>query len=178
MSGRVKMLAWLAVVVATPAVVVGSSRAVGERAGISAGTASGADIEFSQGVSWTGKLLVARAAQLGSEVPVPRGSNFNGIRWDQLVAGTDGDIRFLLQFNAACQWLRHSVAEPNDPDAVAVWADLPRWPAMRVSGQGEAFAAAHEEVLSGDTEGDLLGQCVEAHDRQVRAAWERGVEPP
>lgn len=178
MSARVRNLAVILAVVSTAAGVLTASSTGNEAPASLGGAAGSPDIEFSQGVSWVGERLSSRAALLGSEVPVPRGSNFNGIRWNELGAGTDGDIRFLLQYNAACQWLRHAVSVPADPFTAEIWAEIPQWPAMRLSGHGDAFVAAYDEVRAGHIEGSLLAQCVEAHEREVTYARRAGVAPP
>src|ERR1700740_2449500 len=45
----------------------------------------------------------AAASSAGKSVPLPRGGNFNGVRWEEAGAGlTDVDVAAVQQYNAAC----------------------------------------------------------------------------
>ncbi len=135
------------------------------------------DISFREpAVSWSGEQLVKRAALFTSSVPLPTGGNFNGIRWTDLEAATDTDIRFLLQYNAACQWLRAAADRRDAANQDAIWSQLPTWPAMRLDGYGEQFQSARAPALQG-RDSALSRRCVESHERETSYARGLGLTP-
>jgi len=166
--------------IAATAVIVaaGASVAWGIQNGADpADVAAQPDIAFREpAVSWSGDELVRRAALFTSSVPLPSGGNFNGIRWTDLKAATDTDIRFLLQYNAACQWLRATADRRDTADQEAVWSQLPSWPAMRLDGYGEQFQSARASALQG-SDSPTVRRCVESHERETSYARGLGLTP-
>lgn len=131
-------------------------------------------------IAWQGSELSERAATLGQRVPLPTGGNFNGVRWNDLQTATDDDINFILQFNAACQWLR-AAADQRDPEATgAIWKLIPVWPAMRRGGNGDVFLAALARLSSAGTNevSVALTMCRESHERESLYATDHGRTPP
>ncbi len=131
-------------------------------------------------IAWQGSELSQRAVTLGQRVPLPTGGNFNGIRWNDLQTATDDDINFILQFNAACQWLR-AAADQRDVEATAaIWKLIPAWPAMRRGGNGDVFLAALARLSVGGTNeaSVALTVCRESHERESMYATGHGRTPP
>lgn len=136
------------------------------------------DIDFrTPAVSWSGPQIAERASLLASTVPLPAGGNLNGVRWAQLETATDQDIRFIIQYNAACQWLR-ATADKRDPSLQQeVWNEIPQWPAMRLGHNSDQFEAARTAAEAGQPT-PLLQQCRESHEREVAFANQQGLAPP
>lgn len=139
-------------------------------------------IEF--GVSdpaWTGSALIGRAEEMARGVPLPAGGNFSGIRWKEAGFATDADIAFVLQHNAACQWLR-AVADGRDPEAAGqAWREIPEWPAMRLGGNAGLFLAALDQVKSGESGAaphPLLEACRASNRRERAYALAERSTPP
>jgi hypothetical protein len=124
----------------------------------------------------------ARAAALQASTTLPDGANFNGIRWEE--AGgtfTDGDVAFVTQYNAACQWWRALADGRQTAVAAQVVQELPDWPALRDTEPGAALAQAAGEVRGGAPPGPMAGglivQCRASHEREVQWAVGLGLPP-
>lgn len=170
-------LVGLVLSVAVPTLSVGADASTELREAPS--LTSAAPIEFSSAVApLDGAALVARAGAIAEHVPVPVGGNFNGVRWPDLGTATDADIAFILQYNAACQWLRAAADGRDSSRASAVWNEIPDWPAMRIGGNAAAFVAALAALQRGDAgEPDLvlLRACRESHERESSYARTKGL---
>lgn len=131
-------------------------------------------------VAWEGSELSQRAATLAQRVPLPTGGNFNGIRWNDLHTATDDDINFILQFNAACQWLRAAADQRDTKDASAIWKLIPTWPAMQRGGNGDMFLAALGQLWAAGTSEEpvALTACRESHERETLYATDHDRTPP
>ncbi len=115
-------------------------------------------------------------------VPLPQGGNFNGIRWEDLSGGAStSDVAFILQYNAACQWLRALSEHRVDPGDRRVIADIPSWPAFRESESAAVFAEALAEVSTSspaEKATELVAQCTESHARETAYARSLGLMAP
>lgn len=142
--------------------------------------AAAAPIEFGETATrWNGPALVARAELLGQAVPLPAGGNFNGIRWKDMQDAGDQDIQFLLQVNAACQWLRAAADQRDAAASSQILREIPQWPALRDGELGDAFRSAFAQAASpGTADSAQLQQCREAQQRQVAYATVHGAPPP
>lgn len=136
-------------------------------------------ITFTDDGAAVGNDVAARAATLAGQVPLPTGGNFNGVRWGDLHSATDDDIAFILQFNAACQWLRAIADNRDAAAAIEMWKDIPAWPAMRRSGNGAVFAAAIDQLSSTDEPHAslVLESCRESHVRETSYAAAHDLTP-
>jgi hypothetical protein len=119
----------------------------------------------------------ARPAAEGyaAEMPLPEGGNFHGIQWEQ--AGGVMAVRELqtvLAYNAACQWLRASRDGRESSIAAQVFAQVPRWPALRDTHAGRALAEAAAAETS-EIASALLASCRASHLREVQYARSRGL---
>jgi hypothetical protein len=124
----------------------------------------------------------ALAAALQASTTLPGGANFNGIRWEE--AGgtfTDGDVAFVTQYNAACQWWRALADGRQAAVAAEVVQALPGWSALRDTEPGHALAQAAGEVAGGGAPGTmataLVAQCRASHEREVQWAQRLGLPP-
>lgn len=167
----------LAVVLGASALCASAAWGATTQASSPAQTSGEPDIDFrAPAIGWSDGELVERASLFSGSVPLPTGGNFNGIRWDELKTGTDTDIRFVLQYNAACQWLRAAAGRRDSDRQDAIWDELPRWPAMRLGGIGAQFMSSRSEALQGRGSA-LLDRCVESHLREVEFATAAGRHP-
>jgi hypothetical protein len=118
------------------------------------------------------------ADELAAAIPLPAGGTFTGVRWEQ--AGgvfSRADIIGVLQYNAACQWLR-AWRDGRDRDLPArVLADVPAWPAWRFGDGAPVFAALAADVRAGGgrTASALLAGCDASHEREITYAAARGL---
>lgn len=121
----------------------------------------------------------AAASRRGSAVPLPEGGNFNGVRWE-LAGGRipGGDIETVLEYNAACQWVR-ALKDGRERDAADhVLHAVPSWPALRAGGAAPAFRQAAGEVLAGRATTDpVVADCVATHEREVSYSASLGLTP-
>jgi hypothetical protein len=130
------------------------------------------------------------ASARGAAIPLPRGGNFNGIRWE--LAGGDiaeGTMDGVLAYNAACQWLREwrqakpvaSEATPSREGALAlqVLQSVPSWPALRGTESGDLLArvAAQASRGGGTDATDVLVDCDASHVRELDYAARLGLTP-
>jgi hypothetical protein len=122
----------------------------------------------------------AQARVRGAAIPLPPGGNFNGIRWEQasgvLPAAT---IDAVLQYNAACQWLRSASVAARRPLALRVLRSVPRWPAFRGTPAGAAIARVTAQTAAGGGSDAraALASCEASHAREVAYAASRGLTP-
>ena len=122
----------------------------------------------------------AAANRASAHVPLPDGGNFNGIRFEE-AEGTlsDADIQFVLEHNAACQWLRAARDGRRTDVAGDILRDVPSWPSFRDSEFGALTAKAADELArgGGPTAAAMLGECDATHAREVSYARDRGRQP-
>ena len=124
----------------------------------------------------------ARVAATGraAGVPLPLGGTFDGVRWE---LGGDGvaqsDIDGVLQYNAACQWLRAWRDGREGALALQVLQAVPGWPAMRGTESGEVLGrvAAEAAAGGGETATAVLADCDASHAREVQYAAQLGLSP-
>jgi hypothetical protein len=111
-------------------------------------------------------------------VPLPRGGNFNGVRWEEAGAGlSDADLQAVQQYNAACQWLRALSDGRETVVARAILADVPSWPSLRGTDKAQLWAAAMADFPSGPAATALLADCQASHAREVEYAKGLGLAP-
>src|SRR3954471_260021 len=94
----------------------------------------------------------ARARALGraSAIPLPAGGNFNGIDW--WVDGgswASSAIEGMLEYNAACQWLRAWRDGREAQLALNVLSAASGWPAMRGTESGELLTRVAAQARAG-----------------------------
>jgi hypothetical protein len=122
----------------------------------------------------------AEAALRGLGVPLPAGGTFNGVRWELAVGdiGTS-ELDGVLEYNAACQWLRAWRDGREAAVAVSVLATAPEWPAMRGTESGAVLAklAAETAAGGGETATAVLRDCDAGHAREVEYARSLGLPP-
>ena len=118
------------------------------------------------------------AATGAKSMPLPRGGNFNGVRWEEAGAGlTDADVQAVQQYNAACQWLR-ALSDGREPVvARAILADVPSWPSLRGTDSAQLWAGAMADFPKGDLATALLADCRASHAREVEYARGLGLSP-
>jgi hypothetical protein len=116
----------------------------------------------------------------GAAIPLPPGGNFNGIRWE-LVSGAlpAATIDGVLEYNAACQWLRSWRAPARRSLAVRVLGAVPAWPAFRGTAIGAELkrVAADAAAGGGPDARAALATCDASHAREVAYATSRGLTP-
>ncbi len=122
----------------------------------------------------------AAAADRARTVPLPAGGTFSGIQWE--VGGgvwEPGAVEGVLEYNAACQWLRAWRDGREGALALKVLASAPDWPAMRGTESGELIAKVADEAGAGggDTATAMLADCDSAHARETRYARGLGLTP-
>ena len=131
-------------------------------------------------VHGAGAVGHAAANRASAHVPLPDGGNFNGIRFEE-AEGTlsDADIQFVLEHNAACQWLRAARDGRRTDVAGDILRDVPSWPSFRDSEFGALTAKAADELArgGGPTAAAMLGECDATHAREVSYARDRGRQP-
>lgn len=177
---RALVAAAMAAVVVTGTVISAAGGATANQTERAQALADDRPIDFSSpSGSWSGSGLDARATEIARRIPLPRGGNFSGVRWRDLGDASDEDVIFILQFNAACQWLRAASEGRTDEGDNALLDALVGWPAIRDGGYGDDFARARTgttpRVGPDDT---LLGACLASHEREVAYARSRGLDPP
>lgn len=103
------------------------------------------------------------AARRQRSIPLPRGGNFNGIRWPGGSGGVPAEqFEAVLEFNAMCQWLRAQGEGRQSHVATRVLDEARRWPSLR--GMGAV------------TPSTVVG-CYASHGREAVEAARRGLEP-
>jgi hypothetical protein len=119
------------------------------------------------------------AAILARRIPLPQGGNFNGVRWEASEGALSaGQIDAILQYNAACQWLRALRDQREPPVARGVLATVGWWPAFRPrSAESAQLRATFAQALTGGGADftSMLADCDGAHRREVSYALQRGL---
>jgi hypothetical protein len=121
------------------------------------------------------------SASVAEDIPLPDGGNFNGIRWTAVEGSLfAADIHFVLEFNAACQWLRAFHDGREKAAAREILAAVPAWPTFRANERGELAREAFDELSKGASGGVVaafLADCDATHQREVQWAAQQGLEP-
>jgi hypothetical protein len=126
----------------------------------------------------SGAQARSAAAIAADSVPLPRGGNFNGVRWEEAGAGlTDVDVQAVQQYNAACQWLRALGDGRDSIVARAILADVPSWPSLRGSDRAQLWADAMAGFPDGEPATAMLADCRASHAREVEYARRLGLPP-
>jgi hypothetical protein len=117
----------------------------------------------------------ARAAR----VPLPDGGSFNGIRWESGEGVVHpAELEGVLEYNAACQWLRAYHDGRESAVAARVLADVPNWPALRGTDSGAYWEQAARELGGGgEITAGLQRECDESHVRESQHAASIGRLP-
>jgi len=116
----------------------------------------------------------AAVATRGAGIPLPAGGNFNGIRWELLQGEIPAQrVDALMQYNAACQWLR--AWRRGSGNALRVLRGAASWTALR--GSPIAAVAAQASRGKGDDLETMLAQCDASHTREVAYAKQLGLTP-
>ena len=128
---------------------------------------------------------VAGAAQLrstaslrGLSVPLPAGGTFNGIAWENAAGGASpAEMDGVLEYNAACQWLRAWRDGRDAQLAISVLQQAPQWPAMRGTDSGNVLTqvAADVKAGGGPTATGVLRDCDASYARQTAYAGKLGL---
>jgi hypothetical protein len=131
------------------------------------------------GGSYSPGQVRAVGIQRSLAVPLPAGGTFSGIEWEN--GGprvTNQDIDEVLEYNAACQWLRAWHDGRETPVAVRVLQTAPQWPALRGTDSGDALAKVATEVVAGGgpTVRTVLRDCQAAYARERRYAARVGLD--
>jgi len=119
----------------------------------------------------------AEAQARARGVPLPAGGNFNGIRWELAGKLPRATIDGVLQYNAACQWLR--AWSRGSRGALRMLRAVPSWPALRGTGIGAGLAivAAQAAAGGGPDLTAMLASCDASHRREVAYATRLGLVP-
>jgi len=118
------------------------------------------------------------AATAAKSVPLPRGGNFNGVRWEEAGVGlTDADVQAVQQYNAACQWLRALSEGRETVVARAILSDVPSWPSLRGTDKAQLWAAVAADFPDGPAATAVLAECQASHTREVEYAKGLGLAP-
>jgi hypothetical protein len=116
----------------------------------------------------------------GATIPLPAGGTFNGVRWE-LVAGevTSATMDGVLQYNAACQWLRAWRDGRDAALAVKILQAIPSWTALRGTDSGAYIAQVAAQAIHGGGEltTQMLTGCDASHAREVDYATTLGLAP-
>jgi hypothetical protein len=132
------------------------------------------------GAPYRGAQARVAAGARAAAVPLPPGGTFNGIQWE--VDGGDwaaGDVEGILEYNAACQWLRAWRDGRDATTALTVLSAAPDWPAMRGTESGRFLTqvAADARAGGGRTATEMLADCDASHTREVATATRLGLTP-
>jgi hypothetical protein len=136
-------------------------------------------VDFGQpgGAFASGGAARRAAEERADAVPLPRGGNFNGVRWEEAGPGlSEADVDAVQDYNAACQWLRALSDGRQAVLARAILADVSAWPAFRGNERGKTWA----QVLAapgGDLAQTVLADCRASHDREAKYAAAQGLPP-
>jgi hypothetical protein len=129
------------------------------------------------GAVFRGPAMRAAATGRAAAVPLPAGGTFDGIQWERGGEASASDIEGVLEYNAACQWLRAWRDGRNAALALDVLAEVPRWPALRDTESGEFLARVAAEAAEGggETATAMLADCDASHEREVEYATGLGL---
>ncbi len=88
----------------------------------------------------------------GAMIPLPAGGTFNGVQWEQAAGGAvaAGAMDGVLQYNAACQWLRAWRDGRDGALAVRVLQQIPSWTVFRGTESGDFIAQVVAQVNQGE----------------------------
>lgn len=125
------------------------------------------------------------AIDIGRDIPLPTGGNFDGIHWSTVDDGIGiwaSEVQELLEANASCQWYR-AFSEGRDPKvASTVVQAIPQWPALRRAMIQESASKIAKEVASDSSDRPELAsktaECDRVHKDEIGAAQARGLTPP
>jgi hypothetical protein len=137
-------------------------------------------IGFAQPGRVYGSGAEARRASdaIAGAVPLPKGGNFNGVRWEEAGAGlSDADIHAVQEYNAACQWLRALSDGRDVVNARAILAQVPSWPTLRGTDRAQLWVTAAAGFPNGDLAVKALDECRASHEREVAYARGLGLAP-
>ena len=110
----------------------------------------------------------------GADIPLPAGGNFNGIRWEGMTGEiTVATVDSLLQYNAACQWLR--AWRRGSAIALRVFRRAASWSTLREAPIAEVADEASRG--GGENLAAMLSQCNASHTREVAYARQLGLAP-
>ena len=131
------------------------------------------------GTAVTAESARTAAVERAAAVPLPAGGTFHGIRWELAGTLTHADIDSVLQYNAACQWLRAWRDGRERSRAVSVLRAVPGWSAMRGTESAEVLSRVAAEVRAGGGESatSMLADCDASHAREVEYAARMGLNP-
>jgi hypothetical protein len=154
--------------VAAPPAPTGSDGAA--KALVSAGLPGGANVNPAG--------ARARAGEAG--VPLPAGGTFNGIQFEN--GGeqiTPRELQGVLEYNAACQWLRAWRDGRDAARALRVLQTVSQWPSLRGTESGEfvGTVAAEAAAGGGSTARAMLTGCDASHAREIEYANRLGLTP-
>jgi hypothetical protein len=120
------------------------------------------------------------ADDLAAAIPLPAGGTFSGVRWEE--AGglfSRAEITGVLQYNAACQWLRAWRDGRDKATAGQVLGYAPTWSAWRFADGADALARVAADVRAGGGQAAtaMVRDCDAAHERETAYAAARGLPP-
>jgi hypothetical protein len=120
------------------------------------------------------------AGEVARDIPLPTGGTFAGVRWEE--AGgvfSRSEIAGVLQYNAACQWLRAWRDGREQGASEQVLADVPSWPAWRFAETAAVLGQVAADVRAGGGEAAAaaLTACDASHEREDTYAAGRGLTP-
>lgn len=143
-------------------------------------TAAAAPGSFGSGTVVPAPAARGLADGLAEDIPLPRGGSFDGIQWEAAGgAFSAAETRAILQYNAMCQWVRAYRDGRQTDVSGRILAEVPSWSAWRGAETGTALGAAIAELLGGggSASAALLRECDVSHEREVRYAEARGLDP-
>ena len=174
----------LAAAIATAAVAAGVLAAAGDAtppdAATRADALAAAPATVSGGPVHSARTVRVAASVRAAAVPLPAGGTFDGVRWE---LGGDAveqsAMDGVLQYNAACQWLRAWRDGREREVAARVLRAAPAWPALRGTESGDWLASVAKEVGAGggETVAAMLVDCDASHVRETEYAAGLGLKP-
>jgi hypothetical protein len=132
------------------------------------------------GRSYSAGEARAAAVELGKDIPLPEGGNFNGIRWEELEGSiTSQMISVMLQYNAACQWWRAEDGDRADGVGRDIAGDIPQWNAVRGTEAATLAADVGADLTrgGGPVSSAVVADCEASREREATYAAERGLTP-
>jgi hypothetical protein len=120
------------------------------------------------------------ADELAPDIPLPGGGTFAGVRWE--AAGgvfSRSEIAGVLQYNAACQWLRAWRDGREKEAGERVLADVPFWPAWRFAETARVLGQVAADVRAGGGQAAaaVVADCDASHERETAYAAALGLAP-
>jgi hypothetical protein len=132
------------------------------------------------GRSYSAEEARAAVVELGKDIPLPDGGNFNGIRWEELEGAiTSQMISTMLQYNAACQWWRAEAGGHADGIGQEIADDIPRWNAIRGTEASDLAVEVGDDLRrgGGPVASAVVADCEASREREARYAADRGLTP-